>query len=126
MPYAHKADHIEAGRRRVRRRRRAWFAANGPCANCGSAKRLEVDHIDPAVKLTHRIWAWSDARREAELTKCQVLCHDCHKAKTTSQLPRRATHGSCGMYETHGCRCDLCRAWKSQVNKRRYRGSFGK
>jgi hypothetical protein len=43
---------------------------------------LELDHVDPALKVSHRVWSWARERREAELAKCQVLCHDCHVAKT--------------------------------------------
>lgn len=32
-------------------------------------------------KINHRVWSWAEARREAELAKCQILCHDCHVAK---------------------------------------------
>ena len=67
------------------RRRRAWLAANGPCATCGSTERLEVDHKDPAPKVSHRIWSWSEVRRAAELAKCQVLCRKCHEAKTARE-----------------------------------------
>lgn len=66
----------------MKKRRETWLAANGPCRLCGSSERLEVDHIDHSTKVDHRVWSWSDERRKAELAKCQVLCHDCHKRKT--------------------------------------------
>src|SRR6476620_8738222 len=73
----------------VRRRRAAWIAANGPCAQCGSTDRLEVDHRNPAEKEipTRALWGMSprNPKRIAELAKCQVLCHDCHKQKTTRE-----------------------------------------
>jgi hypothetical protein len=72
----------------VRRRREAWLAANGPCRRCGSSERLEVDHVDPTAKTSHRIWSWSAERREAELRKCQVLCRACHKEKTRAHNSR--------------------------------------
>lgn len=72
----------------MRRRRRLWFAANGPCRECGSWDRLELDHIDPEKKVHHAIWSWSLQKRSAELAKCQVLCHGCHRAKTNAD--RRA------------------------------------
>ena len=64
------------------RRRSEWFAANGPCACCGSWDDLELDHVDPATKVHHAVWTWGDRRREAELAKCQALCHGCHLAKS--------------------------------------------
>lgn len=66
--------------------RDAWFAANGPCKGCGSTKNLEVDHIDRTEKSTHRVWHMSREKREKELSKCQVLCRACHRAKTRVQL----------------------------------------
>lgn len=70
-------------------RRLRWIQANGPCRACGSDYRLEVDHIDPAEKVSHRIWFWSDERRAAELAKCQVLCRRCHSKKTGAENGRR-------------------------------------
>jgi excisionase family DNA binding protein len=69
-----------------------WIAAHGPCAVCGSTERLEVDHIDPATKTVGSFWEWPDVRREAELSKCQVLCYVCHKAKTRRELVARAAN----------------------------------
>ncbi len=62
------------------------------CAKCGDADRkLTLDHIDPAQKVTHKVWSWAAARREAELAKCQPLCAACHVEKSradTSPLTR--------------------------------------
>jgi hypothetical protein len=55
---------------------------------CGSRDHLEIDHRDPGEKLSHRIWSWSPARRDAELAKCQVLCRKHHHAKSGEE--RRA------------------------------------
>ena|SRR6185312_966201 len=79
--------------------RRAAAMAGASCVRCGSAARLELDHIDPSTKIDHKIWSWSKPRRLAELAKCQWLCHDCHRAKTTLEnqegnrapRPRRGT-----------------------------------
>ena len=69
-----------------RSRRADWFAQNGPCARCGSRDNLELDHIARANKVSHRIFDLGDERREAELTKCQVLCHRCHVTKTNGEM----------------------------------------
>jgi hypothetical protein len=90
-------------------RRQTWLQENGPCKECGSWERLELDHIDPAEKTTHRVWSLSREDREAELKKCQVLCHDCHRAKTNAQLAKPLVHGTRNGYTQHGCRCDPCR-----------------
>lgn len=106
MSYADPARQREYVRRWVAERRAAWLAEHGPCARCGATERLEVDHIDPAQKVSHRVWSWSRLKREAELLKCQVLCEDCHKLKTHGDRPK---HGTNHYYE-RGCRCNLCRA----------------
>jgi 5-methylcytosine-specific restriction endonuclease McrA len=65
-------------------RRRAWFAGK-VCAECGSGSDLQLDHIDPAAKVSHKVWSWSAERRARELDKCQALCRDCHKKRTRGQ-----------------------------------------
>lgn len=78
----------EYRRTRYQRNRDEWIAANGPCQDCGSADRLEVDHVDPTLKTSGRftMWHWGKVRREAELANCQVLCHTCHARKTAKQV----------------------------------------
>jgi len=71
--------------------RRAAYLAGKSCAKCGSDDRLEVDHINPASKTTHRMWSRSQAFTGAELGKCQVLCHTCHKAKSAAEASERQT-----------------------------------
>jgi hypothetical protein len=72
--------------RKIKPRREKWIKENGPCRCCGSWKNLEVDHKDPSQKVHHRVWSWSELRRQEELKKCQVLCHDCHLRKTVVDL----------------------------------------
>jgi len=71
-------------------RRGRWLWKNGPCQRCGSWTDLEVDHIDPATKVSHAVWSWSKPRRMRELEKCQVLCRVCHQKKSTGA--RREYH----------------------------------
>lgn len=66
----------------TKQRRLDWLAANGPCRRCQSWDNLEVDHVEPGVKMAHSIWSWSQIRRERELAKCQPLCRTCHKIKS--------------------------------------------
>ena len=103
-------------------RKREWLLANGPCAFCGSLDRLEVDHVDPEQKVTHRIWSWSVERRSAELAKCRVLCHDCHVKR------HAAPHGSRWRYKHHKCRCEACREANRravQANRQRHKERTG-
>ena len=80
---------------------------------CGSVDRLEFDHVDPKTKvweLTGLLLA-ARAKFEAELAKCQLLCHKHHWHKTNVERGRQpeCLHGTRSKYQ-RGCRCDLCRA----------------
>jgi 5-methylcytosine-specific restriction endonuclease McrA len=75
-------------------RRQQWLEANGPCALCGGTTSLQVDHLDPAKKVSHNVWSWSEPRRLAELTKCRVLCSECHKKKSETERARGEDVGS--------------------------------
>lgn len=94
-------------------RRNTWFQVNGPCVKCGSWENLELDHINPKLKVTHRIWSWSQSKREVELSKCQVLCKICHKEKTSNEKRERYSknwkHGTLTGYYNRKCRCDSCK-----------------
>ena len=70
MPFKNPAKKLEY--------QREWYAARrvkgvahlgGKCAQCGTTDDLEIDHIDPATKVSHRIFSWSWARIESELAK---------------------------------------------------------
>jgi 5-methylcytosine-specific restriction endonuclease McrA len=93
-------------RERNARIRRSWLEGKA-CRQCGSTERLEVDHIDPADKISHNVWSWTEARRAAELQKCQVLCHVCHKLKSAAELRKPIHHGTPWGYQK-GCRCRPC------------------
>lgn len=65
--------------------RRADYLKDKSCINCGSTEFLEIDHIEPDEKISHKVFSWSEARRAAELAKCQILCNMCHMEKTLSE-----------------------------------------
>jgi hypothetical protein len=83
MPYKDKNKQSAYQLERQHRIRAAWFRIHGKCVRCGSKENLELDHIDPSKKITHRVWSWAPERRKAELVKCQSLCKICHKKKTS-------------------------------------------
>src|ERR1035437_4652710 len=99
-------------------KRRVDFFADKRCVQCGSTDRMELDHIDRTQKVSHSIWSWSAKRRNAEIAKCQVLCHDCHVDKTWTQDFQRAEHGTPASYR-RGCRCDKCRE-SATLDRQRY------
>ena len=110
MPYSTPAVHAAKQMERYRLRRQDFIdSRGGKCEKCGSIERLEIDHIDPAEKSmpAARALRRSEPARSAELVKCQVLCYECHKAKTVREATV-AVHGSQRRYVS-GCRCDECR-----------------
>lgn len=127
MAYKDPADKA-AWQKRWQTKRRAEFFNGKVCAECGGDEQLELDHIDPTAKMTHRVWSMSDARREAEIAKCQVLCYDCHKRKSREQLPitrgfKAFRHGTAAMYKEHGCRCGKCKLWRRNKYRERERAA---
>lgn len=107
MPYKDRAKQREYRRAWIASRR-AKFFADKQCAACGSTDQLELDHVEPERKVSHRIWSWSVERREEELKKCQVLCHDCHSNKTKRDNRWQLVHGTVTGYHSYGCRCREC------------------
>lgn len=86
MTYKDKETQREYQRLWMAQRRQQWFDENGPCVDCKSWKDLELDHVNSSTKVSHRVWSWSKARRDAELEKCVVRCNNCHVVKTTLHL----------------------------------------
>lgn len=115
--------HTKESRKRELTKRKAvrtyWLKTHGPCAICGSNKKLELDHVDPRTKISHNIWSWNEKRRAVELNKCQVLCYICHKEKTKLEKKEmftvpleKKTHGRLHTYRC-GCRCLACKKARS-------------
>lgn len=107
MPY--KSLEIQREyQRRWMANRRAEFFKDKVCCKCGTTENLELDHIDRTQKVTHRIWSWSKEKRDVEIAKCQILCHDCHVEKSIEFDWKKPVHGSVEMYRKYKCRCFPC------------------
>lgn len=107
MPYKNLGDKREYQARWCRENRLAAIEfLGGVCVVCGTTLNLEVDHKDPANKVSHRIWSWSKERRLGELEKCQVLCVAHHLDKTL----RYANIEPTKIRKVHkpGCGCPGC------------------
>ncbi len=67
-----------------RRRSKSIALLGGQCVRCGSRDDLEFDHVDPSTKefTIAKASSFSESRFQAEISKCQLLCSDCHKEKT--------------------------------------------
>lgn len=116
MGYKDKAKQAEYMRQWAAKNRAEFFAGKS-CVECGSTTLLELDHIDPAQKTSHRIWTWSKERRAAEIAKCQVLCSECHLSKTRAERRAKVKCGTESMYKL-GCRCSECREAKRVARAR--------
>lgn len=108
MPYKDRDKQRAFQREWIKKRRAKWFETNGPCEECGATEDLIAASPKPGKPIPHRVWTYSDKRRDAVLSKCVVLCRSCY-------LERRwpaPEHGTLARYESrvHPCRCDACRA----------------
>jgi hypothetical protein len=121
MSYKNIETQRASNRLRVARNRNEWFK-DKVCVTCGTSVDLELDHIDPSLKVSHRIWSWSEHRRNEELKKCQPLCETHHKLKTAKE--RKWQHGESTTGYHHGCRCEPCKQ-AFNAKKRAYRAAGG-
>jgi len=125
VPYRDKEAQREYQRRWMARRREDWLSANGPCVKCGSWDDLEVDHIDPSKKVSHKVWSWREDRRLEELAKCQVLCRNCHYAKTYTLFCPKGHMKAGGNLVIHvgsdGRLARTCRQCKNDCNRQHMR-----
>lgn len=65
-------------------------AKNVPCADCGQSYPsyvMDFDHRDPSTKMFELAKAklYGEARIRAEIAKCDVVCANCHRARTYRQ-----------------------------------------
>lgn len=98
-------------------KRREEFFKDKFCQLCGSTESLELHHLNPKEKENHRIWSWSEKRRNEELKKCVVWCERCHIKYHSEKQKKPITHGISGGY-ARGCRCNLCRGYHIKRMKR--------
>ena len=89
----------------------------GKCVKCGSTDRLEIDHIDRTTvdrrmrRGRGNMWTASEERFQAELAKCQLLCHEHHLEKTKSEFS--VPHGG-GVSGKKNCPCVPCKQKKAE------------
>jgi hypothetical protein len=108
-----------------RTRTRAWAYAElgGTCSSCGSSNDLEFDHLDPVSKEFEISAAIRDGygrdRIAKELAKCQLLCGDCHQAKSSREARAKVTHGKYHAAYHLKCDCVLCLEYKATYNLKR-------
>lgn len=91
-------------------------ALDGKCVQCESTENLEFDHIDPETKSfsVMKLWNRSWDVLLPELEKCQLLCKECHKAKSIAN--QSVNHGE-GLTGRKNCYCALCAPLKREYMK---------
>ena len=102
----------------------------GKCVKCDTMDNLEVDHKDHTEKkfVISSSWGLSWNKLVIELTKCQLLCKDCHLEKSISEgslakgwtNESRQKHGTVWSYTKYKCRCVDCKLAKSIAMKKQY------
>lgn len=103
-------------KRMADRRAKAIIQLGGKCVQCGSTENLEFDHVnrdpDPRSRRGRgTMWTFSEKRLQAELEKCQLLCHDCHHEKTMGEIS--VPHGG-GLSGKKNCPCVPCKQRKAE------------
>ena len=98
------------------RRAEAIQKLGGSC-QCGVTNDLQFDHIDRNTKsfTIAKLSSVNDKAFWEEISKCQLLCHECHQKKTLTdlgQVSAKTTHGTLSSYRY--CRCQTCVKFKSQ------------
>lgn len=85
----------------------------GECVDCGETSNLEFDHLDSSQKSfdVGRILTHAKVKREQELAKCVLRCHDCHVIKSRREDWSTVDHGE-GLTGKRNCYCDLCKPLK--------------
>jgi hypothetical protein len=90
--------------------------------HCSSLDNLELDHIDASTKtyeIGKIIGGGSEAKVQAELAKCQVLCSDCHTKKSYAEGDLYSVEHGGGISGKKNCKCALCKAKKAEYMKAR-------
>lgn len=68
-----------------------------PCVRCGESDPivLEFDHLEDKQLNIARVGSqgWSIEKLEEEISKCQVLCANCHRKKTAAQFGWHSMRG---------------------------------
>ena len=86
--YANNKAHYnqKAKERREKRRTVIFEALGNQCCECGSTDRMEIDHINPALKENRTsILAIGLEKALGQVDNLRLLCYDCHRKWSTAQ-----------------------------------------
>lgn len=101
-----KEKHREYNCQYYRQRREKFIQQlGGKCAICGSTEQLEFDHIDKTSKKAGiaRMMTCNSEDVQAELSKCQLLCKQCHITKSKEH---KDIHAKISLQEALAIRSD--------------------
>jgi len=83
----------------------------GHCVVCGTKEELEFDHVEPVNKKFEiaKLMNYSKEVVLAELSKCQLLCRECHLEKTKREGSLTKGENRHGTGKLPNCLCALCK-----------------
>ena len=78
----------------AKRRQEYILLLGGKCSKCSSTENLEFDHKDRSSKTfaISKLLTYSKKRVSEELAYCQLLCEECHREKSRSELRGEPSH----------------------------------
>ncbi len=89
---AHHLQILSARRKRRIARNKALVLdrKNVPCADCGRRlppEAMDFDHLgDKEALISKLVYSSGTERLLAEIAKCEVVCSNCHRVRTTARL----------------------------------------
>lgn len=100
IQYANNTKYYLDRNRVQRSSNREWYQelkSKTPCAKCGVQYPyyvMDYDHIDPNTKTTciAKMMGHSKKAILNEITKCELLCANCHREKTYETQNRQQQH----------------------------------
>lgn len=116
----HKEQFARKARKRLRllKKRVQELKSTTPCADCKKCYPyyiMDPDHLHNKKErisiMVQRGRAWNDIA--AELKKCDIVCANCHRARTWKRMKKlrsQCRHGTAVMYTRWGCHCRYCTA----------------
>jgi len=84
--YQRKYQKVYQKKRYEREKSTLIAKLGGKCFMCGTTENLEFDHSSRSGKNFAITAKMHSKELDAELKKCQLLCHKCHLKKTRSDL----------------------------------------
>jgi len=86
--YANNREHYNQRNREKREKRKTLIfeALGNQCCRCGSTDRMEIDHINPSLKISRQsILSIGIEKAMGEIDNLRLLCYQCHRNWSTAQ-----------------------------------------